>query len=207
MHTTELVGMSVVHANGKDIAGEVVDVAVQPGKATIPFVLVETNPAGGSAPVLVAGDALRCVDGKLYSVLPKAQFVAEADGDEPSLGHLVDETAMPPIIVGPLGNTIAPALMAALFNARRQNAPRPDLPDAEAAWVSEIADQPVFDASGELGRLVDFEIDPDSMVCQEFIIRRPDGARIKLPFSAIRNVPDKASHVVVSGEKGPFAAT
>lgn len=215
MKASQLVGTSLVHDGTVQSAGTITDIAVEPGRDTIPHILVDVaSDTGGVTPVLFAGSVVRLRDGALRMTLTEAELAsrleeaeaqrradAEEDGGE---GAGLDPRMMPPVVVGPFGYTIAPALMASLLSARLEKTERPDLPRNAAAWVSQISGQPAFDASGELGTLEDFEIDAERMVCVGCFVREPAGTLLAMPFSALRPLPDKGTHVLVQGGKGPL---
>jgi sporulation protein YlmC with PRC-barrel domain len=205
MKARQLIGQSLYHAETDTDAGQVVDLAIEPGGKPVLHLLADIAAPEGLTPVLFTGGLIRVENGRLCLDLSEGELserVATAREDAPPPHP--DASALPPLLIGPFGHSIAPAMMAALISERAMPSPRPDLPRDAAVWLSHMEGQPVFDMSGELGTFEDVEIDTARFICTDIAIQQPDKSRRTLPFEAMRPLPEHETHIVVKGEDGPL---
>lgn len=114
----------------------------------------------------------------------------------------------PPILIGPLGNTLSPPLIEA--QAREAAQPdRPAGPDTTAPTkvrpltaLDDLIGQPVFADGGELGSVTDLRLGTQGgWHLLDLIV---DDGRLAVPFANLRHIGPEAGHVVVAGSAARY---
>jgi hypothetical protein len=166
---------------------QVSDLMFDPDRHTVDYAVLSGGGWIAHTDVLLHGTRLRAFE---PSELVWPAQMGEADlAEAPRIGsdNRVDLTNLPPVIVGPFGMTYSPMLLAAkLFGypVNKQRAAR----DAEerlermSDWIGAV----VFNAEGPIARIVNFNIDTETMKVVEVKIAI-DAEMHALPITSLRN--------------------
>ncbi|NOD84730.1 PRC-barrel domain-containing protein [Ruegeria sp. HKCCD6119] len=203
MKLSDLINKPVVPAGTDHAIGRVSDIAISAGQTELEYVLVNLSVAGGNDPVAFTADTLELGASVIECAFSHQQLhhLRQRKEDEDPLA--VDIKGLPPLVVGPFGNAIAPVVMGAVLNDALRQRPQPTPPGSNFRWFTKLRGNPVFDATGELGKLKDIEFDPDTKVLRFLLIDgRPD--ILSFPFAELRNIPDDEHYMVLSTSSDPL---
>ncbi|WP_171230038.1 PRC-barrel domain-containing protein [Ruegeria sp. HKCCA4008] len=203
MKLSDLINTPVVPAGTDHAIGRVSDIAIRAGQTELEYVLVNLSVAGGNDPVAFTADTLELGASEVVCALSQHQVnhLRQREGGEDPLA--VDIKGLPPLVVGPFGNAIAPVVMGAILNHALRQRPQPTPPGSNFRWFAKLQGNPVFDATGELGRFMDIELDPNTKALRFLLIDgRPD--ILSFPFAELRNIPDDEHYMVLSRSSDPL---
>ncbi|NOE28313.1 MULTISPECIES: PRC-barrel domain-containing protein [unclassified Ruegeria] len=203
MKLSDLINTPVVPAGTDHAIGRVSDIAIRAGQTELEYVLVNLSVAGGNDPVAFTADTLELGASEVVCALSQHQVnhLRQREGGEVPLA--VDIKGLPPLVVGPFGNAIAPVVMGAVLNDALGQRPQPTPPASNFRWFTKLQGNPAFDSTGELGRFKDIEFDPDTKALRFLLIDgRPD--ILSFPFAELRNIPDDEHYMVLSRSSDPL---
>ncbi|NOC91896.1 PRC-barrel domain-containing protein [Ruegeria sp. HKCCD6604] len=203
MKLSSLINTPVVPAGTDHAIGRISDIAIRAGQTELEYVLVNLSVAGGNDPVAFTADTLELGASEVVCALSQHQVnhLRQREGGEDPLA--VDIEGLPPLVVGPFGNAIAPVVMGAVLNDALRQRPQPTPPGSNFRWFTKLQGNPVFDVTGELGRFKEIEFDPDTKALRFLLIDgRPD--ILSVPFAELRNIPDDEHYMVLSRSSDPL---
>lgn len=187
--------------------GNVIDALIDVKDGRVVYLLVSQGYF--DAPLVLSRKRISLVDGKVMVDVGEDdldRLRAEA-GPETAPEQPLDLTAMPPLVIGPFGNAVAPAMGAAVYNALtgrdRESRPALDKAHAEWHWFETLHGLPVFDSTGELGALDDIFVDPATLTCKTLALRDTGGQLYSFPFSKIRMVSRGETSIVLELSSKP----
>lgn len=207
MRLSRLLELDVTRTGDAKPLGRVDDALIAVGEGRVVYVLA--SPGVREAPLVLSADRLTVSEEGIEARADDAELRALRAGPAPGTrpDAPLDLTGMPPLVIGPFGNTIAPAMGAALVNATaaRDRNVRPALDRAHADWYwyDTLGGLAVFGESGEIGMLEDIVVDPDGLICRSLSVRDGAGDLYNLPFDAIRHVSKGETHIVVQTSPKP----
>lgn len=202
MKLTNLIDTQILRSGTDAPIGRCVDMILQTREAQVDYVLSDN----GRNRALIARSCLSIRSSALVAGISQDRFDAlDAEGAADDAGErpvLLDPMAMPPVLVGPFGNTVAPAMAASLaqseFTAARDVArPAIDEKDAHWHWLGKIIGLPVFDTSREIGVLDDILIDPDTLMCRDLEVMSLSGTKRRLPFARLSHVSRQGDSIIL----------
>ncbi|WP_425079908.1 PRC-barrel domain-containing protein [Ruegeria denitrificans] len=203
MKLSSLINTPVVPAGTDHAIGRISDIAIRAGQTELEYVLVNLSVAGGNDPVALTADTLELGASEVVCALSQHQVnhLRQREGGEDPLA--VDIEGLPPLVVGPFGNAIAPVVLGAVLNDALRQRPQPTPPGSNFRWFTKLQGNPVFDVTGELGRFKEIEFDPDTKALRFLLIDgRPD--ILSVPFAELRNIPDDEHYMVLSRSSDPL---
>lgn len=203
MKLSSLINTPVVPAGTDHAIGRISDIAIRAGQTELEYVLVNLSVAGGNDPVAFTADTLELGASEVVCALSQHQVnhLRQREGGEDPLA--VDIEGLPPLVVGPFGNAIAPVVLGAVLNDALRQRPQPTPPGSNFRWFTKLQGNPVFDVTGELGRFKEIEFDPDTKALRFLLIDgRPD--ILSVPFAELRNIPDDEHYMVLSRSSDPL---
>ncbi|NOE20800.1 hypothetical protein GS634_21935 [Ruegeria atlantica] len=201
MKLSAFLGMPVRDRTGDGTVGEVIDLAVRAGDAALTYILVNLNMTGGFDPIIFRADTLRFEEEYLVSVFSAQEISTKRQNNPSSSGSSLDLSVLPPQVIGPFGNTIAPVVIGAVLNEALQDKPHPDPPEDEYCWFRKIQGSSIFDPSGEIGVLQDIGCDFEGK--SMLFLQVDNGHEVtKIPYEALRNIPG-GDYLVVSSVTDP----
>jgi len=212
MKLSELMGTRVRRTGGGGDLGTCIDVLVDTEAGRVVYALVEKGPPANLDHALYAHRKMRVVDGVLELDVTGEEISAAHDrvGEEDAPGPAMplDLTHMPPLVVGPFGYTVAPAMAGAVANAyaeKSRHETRPEISEGHEQWhwFANLRDLPVFSERGELGRLTDIIVNPDGLLCVTLMVTTDHGEIYALDFAKLRMVGRGETSVVLDLEKTP----
>ncbi|WP_224825071.1 PRC-barrel domain-containing protein [Cognatishimia sp. MH4019] len=178
------------------------DVFFSIADGTLAFLLVDTGSWLQSDTVLISSKMISDIsieDRSIELDITAAQLEAAPVWKEDDTIFL---DAMPPVVVGPFGNTISPAMMAALIRQRRQ--------EQDSSVAEELIDDldqfttiqgtDVFGTDGELGNLVDFLMTPEERKITHMVIDNGNvlpGRQLVIPLEKLRHKAAQDTHLVL----------
>lgn len=207
MKFNDLFGRAIVRSDTGEHLGRVVDALIDVQAGTLAYLLVA--PEAHGAPFVLNRDRISLRDGAPQADVSGAMFQAtdRAEAADRAPAGPLDLTAMPPLVIGPFGNTLAPVMGAAVFNAlagrARQDRPALDAVHAHWHWFETLHGLPVFDGSGELGALDDIIFDPATLSCKSLELRDGSGKLFGFPFATIRKVSRGSASIVLELSANP----
>lgn len=207
MRLNRTIGLNVLRKGTSDNLGELVDLLIDVSTGKVVYALV--SPGTVSADVLLSRARLSESGGKLEADVSDEDLerFRVGSGEEVEPGGPLDLATMPPMVVGPFGNVIAPAMGAALFNALagRDRRERPRLDEAHATWhwFEALHGLSVFDATEDLGVLDDIVANPETLTCEALELRDSGGQLYNFPFDSIRMVSRGETSIVLELSKTP----
>ncbi|WP_170360300.1 PRC-barrel domain-containing protein [Ruegeria arenilitoris] len=203
MKLSDLINTPVVPAGADQAIGRVSDIAIRAGQTELEYVLVNLSLTGGNDPVAFSADTLELGASEVTCAISQQQVdhLRQRKDDEDPLA--VDIEGLPPLVVGPFGNAIAPVVMGAVLNDALRKRPQPTPPGSNFRWFTKLQGNPVFDVTGELGRFKDIEFDPDTKTLRFLLIDARPGI-LSFPFAELRNIPDDEHYMVQSRSSDPL---
>lgn len=215
MRATDLIGSRVTRRESGAEIGTCIDLVIDTERGRIERALVDLDGVARGAETLFARARLALVDGRLAVSASDAELAARRDRAEPEdPAGALDLAALPPVVVGPFGYTVAPAMAAAMANDRAGAAQdgghrRPAIGAEGRAWhwFTALRDAPVFELTTELGRFRDVMIVPEDLGCRFLFTQGEDGGWHVFDFAVIRNVDPKGRAIIVErSETPPYSA-
>lgn len=207
MKISDLIGMPVQQRASGGTIGTCTDFLVDVDAAHIFYMLVDIGDTFNSVPALVLRDQIKIGDGVIDVDVSDAQIAARREMESDVDHAQIDLTQAPPVVVGPFGYTLAPAMAGALFNARanRHRETRPDIDKKKEGWhwYENLHGLPVFDGAGELGELDDVIVNSQSLACVSLTTRNSKGEFASFPFKSIRMVSRGENSIVLELNKEP----
>ncbi len=203
MKLSDLINTPVVSAGTDHAIGRVSDIAIRAGQTELEYVLVNLSMTGGNDPVAFTADTLDLGASEIECAFSQQQLdhLHQRKNDEDPLAVAIE--GLPPLVIGPFGNAIAPVVMGAVLNDALRQRPQPTPPGSNFRWFTKLQGNPVFDSTGELGRFKDIEFDPDTKALRFLLIDgRPD--ILSFPFAELRNIPDDEHYMVLSRSSDPL---
>ncbi len=199
MKLTNLIDNPVRRKGTDERIGRCVDVIVDMKAGRVAYVLVGDHRNAA----LIEHAALEIVDSALVADISQERFeqLREDAADAAATGPL-DLSALPPVIIGPFGFTLAPVMMGAVLNSemsREKPRVRPDIDQKHAYWhwFSRLLGLPVFDTGSELGTAEDFRIDPMTLEFTTLDVCALSGTKRQVPFNAVGHVSRDANSIIL----------
>lgn len=204
MHMSRLLECPLILSGGDRIGDEVWDVAIHPVKKKVLGILSELETESGRELCFLPTGHLDHNDGRLIANVQAEELTTFSVDHSYGKDQIVPLESLPPVVVGPFGHAVSPAMMAAVLNAQLERAEHGASAPGKGVWFSELNDLPVFDASGEIGHFKDISITTDSFECKALILGSAQGGPFHVPFEALRNIPDDMTHIVIQERNVPF---
>lgn len=164
-------------------------------------------------PVVLSADRLGVDQGDITVTLTDMELEERRNNSEAlqDAGGPLDLTAMPPVVVGPFGYSVAPVMGAAMLNSmsvqERPNRPDLDEKHVDWHWYSALRGLPVFDSAGPVGALTDILISDGLSHCTHLVCVDDSGKQTCFAFDKLRNVPRAAQSLIVElSDPAPYAA-
>ncbi|MEL6646194.1 MAG: PRC-barrel domain-containing protein [Pseudomonadota bacterium] len=199
MKVTELIGTALYHSANESQIGTCVDVLIDIAEGKIACLLVDVGGVGNHRPVLFMRDRIDHRDGKLMADISRDEL--EAQRDEPAFSGPLDIAPLPPVLIGPFGNAVSPALAAALFNAGSEvdKTRRPAIDDEHAKWhwFGRLDDLQMVCDGERLGALENIGINFETLTCTHVMISDGLGHIATEPFEIIQDIPQAEDRIVV----------
>ncbi|MEO0751322.1 MAG: PRC-barrel domain-containing protein [Pseudomonadota bacterium] len=184
---------------GKDVT--IRDVFVSVDDAALRFLLLDIGSWFEPDLALVQIDkvtSLSLVDTKLYLAIDKAAFEA-APQFRPESQDFLDR--MPPVIIGPFGNTASPLMMAAAVASGK---PTPDddrakRADAHLKRFTDLQGLDAFGKDGQLGTIEDIVISTRGFAITHVAIntaKGPSDQQVLVPVQTLRHMARQDTHLV-----------
>lgn len=207
MDIQDLIASDVRRRGEADPAGRLLDVLIDTSNGDVVYALLEITGDSGPVQALVRPSAVVASDEALVLNVEADALAAVTEKGAPPEAQPIDLTTLPPLLVGPFGNTVAPALFGALYNATagRNRVARPALDERHASWhwFEDLQDRTVFDETGKIGTLVTFGVDPASYRCVDLTLKDDLGEHLTLPFQTLRNVSRTEHHLILDRTDPP----
>ncbi|MHA6263303.1 PRC-barrel domain-containing protein [Arenibacterium sp. CAU 1754] len=108
---------------------------------------------------------------------------------------------LPPIVIGPFGNTVSPQLAAAGMVVHSKSQVADPEPAIQFARFSKWSKLEVFGTEGQLGTLEDLLYDPEKQAISHMVVdngKRLPGRQLVLPIEVFRHIADQETHIVVA---------
>ena len=207
MTLNELLKKQALRESDGATLGNVIDALVDVKDGRVVYLLVSHGYF--EAPLVLSRKRVSLVDGKVLADVGEDELdrLRAGPGREQTPEQPLDLTAMPPLVIGPFGNAVAPAMGAAVYNALtgRDRETRPALDEAHKDWhwYEALHGLPVFDSTGELGALDDIFIDPATLTCATLALRDTGGKLYSFPFGKIRMVSRGETSIVLELSSKP----
>ncbi len=199
MKLSNLIDNPVRRKGTDERIGRCVDVIVDMKAGRVAYVLVGDHRNAA----VIEHVALEIADSGLVADISQDRFeqLRENAADAAATGPL-DLAALPPVIIGPFGFTLAPVMMGAVLNSemsREELRMRPDIDQKHAYWhwFSRLLDLPVFDIGSELGTVEDIRIDPVTLEFTTLDVAALSGAKRQIPFKAVGHVTRDANSIIL----------
>ncbi len=127
MKAASSIGNDLVHTTDRSVTGTITDIVFDTSLGKSEFYLADVATEVGTAPLLFSSSVL-IPDGDAVKTSARPEDIAgRVKSTTARLPVPVDPGDLPSSLIGPFGNTIAPSMLAALFNARN-GSDRPELP-------------------------------------------------------------------------------
>lgn len=150
------------------------------------------------------------------SVLLSANLITDISTDDRTLTLNVDEAtirsaptlpedssslvdALPPILIGPFGNTISPEMMAMMAHSNRGKTGDATARTRHLDRFSQIEGTDAFGKDGELGRVVDVLVSPDTHTLTHLVVdsgKVLSGRQLIVPIEKLRYQAEQETHLV-----------
>lgn len=210
---SDLIGSPVRRLGGEEEIGSAVDFMIDIDQRTIVCALVDVLQTLHPAQTIFARERLSLDHGTLHASASVEELEARRDSSVEQVTGL-DLAALPPVVVGPFGYTVAPAMAGAVLNAvmgrlKSNSGERPEVErqDRNWHWFTQLFDIPVFEVTTELGKVADIGMEPRGLTCTELVLKTEKGDERSLDFSAIRNIdPNGESLIVETSPDTPYSA-
>lgn len=211
---SDLTGARVRRLGGAEGIGTCADFVIDVPRARLARLLVERQTDIGPRQALISADRLSMAAGDMAASVREEELSAEGVPGS-VIRAALDLEALPPVVVGPFGNSMAPVMAAAVMNALRPGAPGEDTAARPAIdrtrgswhWFSRLRGLPVFDMRGKLGRLSDIVLDRRRLGAVRLDVEPDEGEVRSFPFAALRNVdPEETSIVLEPAGTPPYSA-
>lgn len=202
-------GAPVAHREREGRVGTCADYLVDVQDGRLVSVLLDLSAEHRHAQALFAPERFAFEGDELVTTASEAELEMQLRNQHPEEPGL-DATAMPPVVVGPFGYTVAPAMATALVNSvlgrqMAQSRPQPDLDKHNETWhwFTKLQGLPVFDVTRMIGELTDIVVDGVPLCCRELWVGEKPGEARALPFSRIRNVDNDETSIIVELSSNP----
>jgi hypothetical protein len=209
---SDRIGMQAVRQGTEDVLGTCTDILIDVENGRLVCALFELGHTHGCAQAMFAPEKFEAGDDAVILAVGDEEIAVQTK-HQAATGPRLDTGSLPPVVVGPFGYTIAPAMASALLNAvlgRRSAKPlaQPDLDKKWSTWhwFTNLQSLPVFDVARSLGKLADIHVDRKTWTCQqlETVGERQD--RYMLPFAKLRNVDlEETSIIMEMSETPPYS--
>ncbi len=106
--------------------------------------------------------------------------------------------ALPPIVVGPFGNTISPAMMAAMI--QQPEHAEGDIMTDSLDQFTKLDGMDVFGNDGELGRVIDLLLSPKTRAITHMVVDNGKvlaGRQLIVPIEKLRHQAAQNTHLVL----------
>ena len=176
-------------------AGEAVDFLVDIAAGRISHMIAVLGEAGAQCPALIPTDAVAARDRLLLVDTGQEGAVTPLDTEAAP----VDARALPSVLTGPFGNSVAPAMVAATVNdylSGPASVRYPDMADTGHVWASSMMGQPVFRGTAEIGRLQDLHLAADSFDLAALIVAT-EHLQSPIPAADLRQMAADGSHLIL----------
>ena len=117
--------------------------------------------------------------------------------------------ALPPIVIGPFGNTISPAMMIAMDRNASQQTTGQVAQAQRCEQFSSMENMDVFGSDGELGRLIDLLLSPETREITHMVIDNGKvlaGRQLIVPIEKLRHQAEQETHLVLDLTSSELAA-
>ncbi|MEL6644876.1 MAG: hypothetical protein AAFQ79_13160 [Pseudomonadota bacterium] len=207
MDIQDLIGSDVRRRGTAAPVGQCVDVVIDTATGEVPYLLLDITGENGPIQVMVRPEAVILSDQSIVLDVEADTMDAALKKSAPAEAQPVDLTALPPLLVGPFGNTIAPAMFGAVYNATagRNRTARPTIDARHASWhwFEDLQDRPVFDETGQIGTLITISVDKALLRCTDLTVKTERDGDLTLSFDTLRNVSRTEHHLVLQRTDPP----
>lgn len=207
MDIQDLISSDVRRRGTAEPAGLCLDALIDVAEGHVAYFLLEVSGDAGPVPALIAPKHVIWSDQALVLDISEADLATATEKGAPPEAQPVDLTALPPLLIGPFGNTVAPAMFGALYNsiAGRNRTPRPNVDAQHAAWhwFEDLQGRPVFDERGDVGSLRSLTLDAQGRQCTHLVVAPKQGEDLTIPFSALRNVSRTEQNLILDRTDPP----
>lgn len=191
---------------GQDL-GICIDLLIDTAKGGVEYALLDIGSTFQVTQALVSRRRLRWSDNDLVVALTQEEVedrCVDIEADTQS-AEAVNLAAMPPVVVGPFGYTVAPVMAGAMANVLADQSARPKIDERHAHWYwyQSLDGLPLFDSSGPLGRLSDIILDPETLHCQQLVAEDENGEHTRYPFATLRSVTRQGESLILDTTQPP----
>ncbi|MCE8006133.1 PRC-barrel domain-containing protein [Aestuariivita sp.] len=184
-----------------DASFPIKDVFFSLSDRTLVYLLVDTGSWFDSDTVLVSAGLISDVstDARTLTLdTDESQIRAAPEWHEEHASLL---SAMPPIVVGPFGNTISPAMMVAIASASMESEPADTTLTQTLEHYGKIKGMDVFGSDNQLGTLVDLLVDFETRKITHLVIDNGKvlaGRQLLVPIEKLRYQAEQGTHLVLA---------
>lgn len=207
MDIQHLIGSDVRRRGEANPAGRCVDILMDAASGKVRYFLLDITGESGPVPVLVRPEAVIPSDQALVLRVGADALDKVLRKGAPAEAQPIDLTTLPPLLVGPFGSTIAPAMFGAIYNATagRNRTARPTIHERHTSWhwFEDLQDRPVFDETGRIGTLITIGMDEAARCCTSLTVQTERDGDLTLPFDTLRNVSRTEHHLVLQRTDPP----
>jgi len=156
MLASQLIDTRFHHVSDADISGRITDILIDDTLDDVLFLFAEVTTTEGTAPLFISPSVMNWHAGELQ-ISAEADNVAERVRNVISKNDVqIDYTDLPSTLIGPFGNTISPAMIAAIFNRNRGfDTPRPPDEARDGLLFSELKGVGISAHVGVFGHVTD----------------------------------------------------
>ncbi|MGR3512016.1 MAG: hypothetical protein ACU0GG_04575 [Paracoccaceae bacterium] len=204
-----LVGTSVTRLLEGDEIGVCSDILLDARDRRVVCLLLSLGRTRAPTQAVIAADRFDFREQNLVIDVSDAELDAQSEHqtqDNPP----IDPQSVPPVLVGPFGFTLSPAMATALINATlarfsAATLPPPDIDKEQEGWhwFGNLKGLPAFEGTEQLGEITDVVADLATLTCCELLLFNKSKATRAVPFDKIRNVDGKETHLIVERRAVP----
>lgn len=187
-------------AEVKDASFPIKDIFFSLSDRSLSYLVIDTGSWFETDTVLVSSALISSVstDDRVIRLDTDEGSIRSAPVWQEGQSSLLD--AMPPVIVGPFGNTIAPAMLAAIARREQGDTARGQALTRDLESFSSMARTEAFGTDGEIGRAIDFLVSPETRDITHVIIDNGKvvaGRQLVVPIEKLRYQADQETHLVL----------
>ena len=187
MKASQLIGQKIAHATDPTISGEVTDILFNLDLSQAVYLMADVTTPDGTAPLMISPVVLGPQDEDRLVTTGHPEDIAQRMQAARHRSTLaVDPSDLPSTLIGPFGNTISPALMAALFNARSGKG---GIAGAEVkgngVWWSTLQNHAVRAHVADVGRISEIHLDEGMSHVTGVVLTTAEGSTMTTAFSGL----------------------